>query len=506
MRRSISETEHSESDLSSGATTESNSSDYEQEDRHHSSRVHDSTTAKRDNVMLPRPWASSGGWMCFLMPLALASRFLNAPPCKEQVHLHLMLTVTAAGMCVETLCFFVYFFADTSILAKCIISLLPGTFTALGFGLCLGTSWLFAVVAGFLMIAGYQHFYVCMMRGFSRCFTYGEASILFQGLMLFVISATYRLYELCSADADAKTFSDFDRLNLIMLNALMWLLILCVLVTAVPRLRGPIPFYLLLGLLVVAVTCAPVTTPLPIVALLQFIFRDPKRLQIIGFYLVLVLLTGATVTWQLRHTVQANTRVRKIFHLLIVLVFVPGVLFQCTLLYLATGIALAAFVVLELMRLLEIPPFSDRLTDAFHSFRDEKDAGVLALTPFCLLIGCSMPLWLTPCPCSGKDTLILLSGILAVGVGDTAASVVGSKMGRNMWGNTSRSLEGTIAFVMSILLSVWLLEATGLLAMTQAKWFATIFAAINSALVEAFTDQVDNLVLPLVFYILVGLA
>ncbi|SPP74471.1 dolichol kinase [Drosophila guanche] len=506
MRRSISETEHSESDLSSGATTESNSSDCEQEeDRHHSSRTTLlDPSARRDNVMLPRPWASSGGWMCFLVPLALASRFLNAPPCKEQVHLHLMLTVTAAGMCVETLCFFVYFFADTSILAKCIISLLPGTFTTLGFGLCLGTSWLFAVVAGFLMMAGYQHFYVCMMRGFSRCFTYGEASILFQGLMLFVVSVIYRLYDLCSTDA--KTLGDFDRLNLIMLNALTWLLILCLLVIMVPRMRGPIPFYLLLGLLIVAVTCAPVCSPLPIVALLQFIFRDPKRLQIIGFYLVLVVLTGATVTWQLRHSVQANTRVRKIFHLLIVLVFVPGVLFQCALLYLATGIALAAFVVLELVRLLEIPPFSERLTEAFHSFRDEKDAGALALTPFCLLIGCSMPLWLTPCPCSGNDTLLLLSGILAVGVGDTAASVVGSKLGRNMWGNSSRSLEGTIAFVVSILLSVWLLEATGLLAMTQAKWFATIFAAINSALVEAFTDQVDNLVLPLVFYILVGLA
>lgn len=42
--------------------------------------------------------------------------------------------------------------------------------------------------------------------------------------------------------------------------------------------------------------------------------------------------------------------------------------------------------------------------------------------------------------------------------------------------------------------------------MTQAKWFATVFAALNTALVEAFTDQVDNLVLPLVFYILLGLA
>lgn len=57
-----------------------------------------------------------------------------------------------------------------------------------------------------------------------------------------------------------------------------------------------------------------------------------------------------------------------------------------------------------------------------------------------------------------------------------------------------------------MLLSVWLLQVGGVLAMTQAKWFATVFAALNTALVEAFTDQVDNLVLPLVFYILVGLA
>lgn len=71
---------------------------------------------------------------------------------------------------------------------------------------------------------------------------------------------------------------------------------------------------------------------------------------------------------------------------------------------------------------------------------------------------------------------------------------------------SSRSLEGTAAFVVSILLFVLVLQLVGVLPMTQAKWFATIFAALNTALVEAFTDQVDNLVLPLVFYILVGLA
>lgn len=115
----------------------------------------------------------------------------------------------------------------------------------------------------------------------------------------------------------------------------------------------------------------------------------------------------------------------------------PGLVYECALLYLATGVALAIFVVLELLRLLQIPPFAATLAQAFDSFKDEKDAGGLALTPFCLLIGCALPIWLTPCPCllAQKDSplLLLLSGILTVGVGDTAASVLGSKFGRNKW-------------------------------------------------------------------------
>ncbi|XP_030385369.1 dolichol kinase [Scaptodrosophila lebanonensis] len=492
--------------LGDNTSSSSSSDEGERETRHHS-RAGGGRGARKSQAILPRPSASSGGWLCFLMPLAFATRYLHTPPCDATADLHKLLTVAATGICVETLCFFVYMFVDTGILIKCLISLLPGAITSVIYVVALDTSWAYALAAGFLITVLYQHCYICVLRALPYTFSFGEAAVLVQGLVLFVLNATYRLYELLVLET--KPLSDFDQLNAIMLNALISLLIFCVLLAVVRPLRKPVPFYLSLAVLAVVVTCTPVTKPLPLIALLNFIFREQKRLNILVFYFTLVGLTAATVGWQLRNSRRASTRVRKIFHLLIDLVFIPGIVYQCALLYISTGIALAVFTVLELFRLLEVPPFAARLKDAFNSFKDEKDAGRLALTPFCLLIGCSLPIWLTPCPCdavAAGNTLALLSGILAVGVGDTAASVVGSKLGRIKWGKSNRSVEGTIAFVVSVLLATLLLQLTGFLPMTQAKWFATVFAALNTGLVEAFTDQVDNLVLPLIFYILVGLA
>ncbi|EDW48165.1 dolichol kinase [Drosophila sechellia] len=503
MRSPETDSEHSETD-SVGSTTDSQSSGL-------GAVRHQRRSTQRPDVfsikaMAPRPNAGPGGWLCLLLPLALTVRLLHhaTPACKDQARMQWLLTVAAGGMALETLCFFIYAFVKTGILVKCLVSLLPGVATSLSFYLLVDTSLTFAIIVGFVMTSAYQQIYIYTLRGFQRSFTYGEASVFVQGLVLFALSAIHRLGGFfCGGSWPSE---EFETLDMIMVSALFCLLVFCVALVLFPSLRKPYRFYLWTLLLLLAVTCMPVTRPLPLLALVQFLLRDQERLAILVFYMLLVVLTCLTVAWQIGSSAKANTRVRKIFHLLIVMVYIPGLIFECALLYLATGVALAAFVVLELLRLLKIPPFADRLALAFSTFKDEKDAGELALTPFCLLIGCSMPIWMTPCPCSGDNTLALLSGILAVGVGDTAASVVGSKLGRNKWGRSSRSLEGTIAFVVSILMAVWLLAISGLVAMSQAKWFATIFAALNSALVEAFTDQVDNLVLPLIFYTIVGLA
>ncbi|EFN61540.1 Transmembrane protein 15 [Camponotus floridanus] len=220
------------------------------------------------------------------------------------------------------------------------------------------------------------------------------------------------------------------------------------------------------------------------------------QIAIILYWTICLLLSICTITYQILSKSQATTSTRKYFHILAVLVYIPGMIYDPSLLYLASGIILALFIIIEVIRLLSIPPLGEILQQGFTVFADEKDY-LLSLTPIYLLCGLSFPLWM---PTNNLTLLILLSGVLTVGIGDTTASFVGSRWGLHKWLGTEKSVEGTVACIFSQICIIFGLTCCGFM---DTYWLLprSILAVISISLIEGRTNQMDNLALPLLMYI-----
>lgn len=200
------------------------------------------------------------------------------------------------------------------------------------------------------------------------------------------------------------------------------------------------------------------------------------------------------------------TVVRKFFHLVIVFIFFPGAYWFPKLLFAASIFALAAFFVLEAIRLYNLGALGAVLNSSMPGFLDEKDNGHLILShTYLLLVGCSLPVWILPATedANTHEMLILYCGLISLGVGDSAASVGGSNFGRTKWSGSNKSLEGTACFIASEIVFILILQFFGIFGGSSSPfpWPSYLLASLVTSLVEAHTTQADNLVLPLVMYI-----
>jgi len=230
---------------------------------------------------------------------------------------------------------------------------------------------------------------------------------------------------------------------------------------------------------------------------------EDQRSTVVGlllFWSILGLLSLAVVP--IYHWQQWNvtTRTRKLFHLAVLAVYTTGLAFSPLLLALASIGATLAMLGLEIIRVSRvIPDISSILTTSLKPFLDSKEGGSLILTHIYLLVGASWPLWLAPA--LNPPSLPLYAGLLSVGVLDTAASVIGSTFGRLHWPDRSgRTVEGSLAGWLSALAYTALLSHLGLVSIHS--WVNVGIALAITALVEATCWQVDNLVLPLLTYCL----
>ena len=198
------------------------------------------------------------------------------------------------------------------------------------------------------------------------------------------------------------------------------------------------------------------------------------------------------------HKYQVSSPVRKLFHLAVLIIFLPGFVTSVPLLRCSTTCACVVFGMIECARYLHVFPFTGAFNDHLEIFRDKQDQGLLILTPIYLLVGSTLPLWLSAS--NNACSIELYAGLISVGVGDAFASLVGCSYGHRKWPGSHRSIEGFVAYAMSCI-TVFLIFVA-YCSESDMTYQEIVFVSMTCAVIESFTSHVDNLILPIFMFML----
>lgn len=265
------------------------------------------------------------------------------------------------------------------------------------------------------------------------------------------------------------------------------------------------------------------------------------RLLLIGYWAA-VLLVGLLAVFSLTAFVEVDTR-RKVFHGVMVAMLVPSIFVDPCYCALALGLVLAIFLLLEVIRAGQVPPLGNAIGRFVAPYVDGRDLrGPVVVSHIFLLIGCAVPLWFSLASidregglpwidwelASNQREVAMVAGVVCVGMGDAAASLIGRRYGRHKWiWVGGKSLEGSAAFAAAVtvglvaakawqVLGGWSdavqplddhLGASGTASFVQA-WLVTLvkagFCACGASFMEAvLTGANDNVVVPIALWLLV---
>jgi dolichol kinase len=231
-------------------------------------------------------------------------------------------------------------------------------------------------------------------------------------------------------------------------------------------------------------------------------------LGIIGFW-VIVLTIGLTFITTFAPRLEVDTR-RKVFHGMVIPMFlIPG-LFDPPFAHLSLSLAVAIFLLCDLIRAGQLPPASQYIARFLQPYVDGRDLkGPMVVSHVFLLMGTGIGWWLTLArrqqddwDWDGHQELAFSSGVACVGLGDAAASLIGRRFGKHKWGwKGGKSIEGSLAFTVAVVtgLSVarlWIVGSGGDWGLVL--WGKLIFTGAWGSMLEAVTTGVnDNVAVPI---------
>ncbi|KAH7362636.1 dolichol kinase [Plectosphaerella cucumerina] len=260
------------------------------------------------------------------------------------------------------------------------------------------------------------------------------------------------------------------------------------------------------------------------------------RLLICAYYLT-VITTGLIVVTGWASKYEVDTR-RKVFHFTVVAMFLSATYVDPVFTGLALSFILAIFLILDLLRASQLPPLSKPIASFLTPYVDGRDhKGPVVISHIFLLIGCAIPLWLTlaTLPRSGPVTgalsfgatdpfdgwevptreVSMVAGVVCVGLGDAAASLIGRRFGRRKWvWGGGKSIEGSVAFAAAVFAGLmaatawlrvggWPVTPSQDVPLPVAAQHAAICGVASSLTEAVLTGGNDNVIVPVVLWMCV---
>lgn len=249
------------------------------------------------------------------------------------------------------------------------------------------------------------------------------------------------------------------------------------------------------------------------------------RLILCGYWLAIIIV-GLAIVFRLSAIYEVDTR-RKVFHFMMVGMLLPATYVDPTFAALALSLVLAIFLILDLFRASQLPPVSKPLAYFLAPYVDGRDLrGPVVISHIFLLIGCAVPLWLSlgalprvgTAPFEGWEVstrdVSMVSGVICVGMGDAAASLIGRRYGRHKWfWSGGKSIEGSLAFATAVTMALlaakaWLHFGGWPTGGNDDVWAVTVWKTGVAAGLASVTEAVltggnDNVVVPVVLWLCV---
>ena len=196
---------------------------------------------------------------------------------------------------------------------------------------------------------------------------------------------------------------------------------------------------------------------------------------------------------------------RKVYHIFVCIVFVSGITTSPQLLSTAcAGLTFTMF-----FGEVAYCRGASFLRNHLQKFKGSQDVEPLVLTPFYLLIGLSVPVWMrygifpVEMLASRANTTFLQSvlpyaGVMTVGVGDACAALIGTSFGRVKLPGTHKTVEGLLGNIAGQALFMVLIGPYlkwGARGANDALILGSVM--IGTSLLEVYTQDIDNLIIPI---------